>query len=196
MRNRTDSHPQCYIIAGPNGAGKTTFAREFLPRYVKCVEFVNGDLIAQGLSPFAPGMAAAEAGRIALDRIHALASDGKDFAFETTLAARSYAPFLRTLKASGYTVHLFYLWIPDVQLALCRIADRVRQGGHNVPEADVRRRFTRSLQNLFRLYRDHTDYLYFFDNSGENPSLIFTVKKGVLHICQKDGYRRIVSEIP
>ena len=189
-------HPQCYVIAGPNGAGKTTFAREFLPRYEKCVDFVNGDLIAQGLSPFAPGIAAAEASRIALERIHAFALAKKDFAFETTLAARSYAAFLRTLKASGYTVRLFYLWIPSVELALGRIADRVRRGGHDVPEADVRRRFTRSLSNLFRLYNSLADTLYMFDNSGGEPQLVFKLEEGKLCVQQQELYDLIISGIP
>jgi predicted ABC-type ATPase len=190
------SCPRCYVIAGPNGAGKTTFAREFLPRYVKCVNFVNGDLIAQGLSPFAPAKAAAEAGRISLARVHALASAAKDLAFETTLAARSYAPFLRSLKASGYAVYLLYLWIPSVELALRRIADRVRHGGHDVPEADVRRRFSRSLTNLFRLYKDLADSLYVFDNSGSEPQLIFEIEQGMLRVYQPQLYDRIASGIP
>jgi predicted ABC-type ATPase len=141
-----------YIVAGPNGAGKTTFAREFLPYYANCRNFVNADLIAQGISPLAPEAAAIHAGRLMLAQIARFAQKGSDFGFETTLAGRGYLSLLRRLKKSGYKVHLFYLWVPDVELLLSRIAGRVEQGGHQVPESDVRRRFLRSASNLFQEY--------------------------------------------
>ncbi|MEW6360172.1 MAG: zeta toxin family protein [Planctomycetota bacterium] len=191
----TTASPQCYIIAGPNGAGKTTFARKFLPGYAQCVHFVNADLVAAGLSPFAPVQAASAAARIVLKRIHELATTGDDFAFETTLTGRSYISFLRKLRDSGYAVHMFYLGIPSVELALSRIADRVQRGGHNVPEADVRRRFTRSSQNLFSVYRNLVDCLYFFDNSGVRPCLVFEVSHGKLQIHRQDIYDEIASEV-
>ncbi len=144
--------PNLYIIAGPNGAGKTTFARKFLPHYVKCLEFVNADLIAGGLSPFAPEKAAIHAGRLMLEQVHSLANRGEDFGFETTLSGKTYIKFLHDLKNRGYRIHLFFLWIGSIQLALQRIRTRVRNGGHDVPEGVVRRRFGRSLSTYFHKY--------------------------------------------
>jgi predicted ABC-type ATPase len=118
-----------YIIAGPNGSGKTTFARKFLPDYAKCKNFVNADLIAQGLSPFSPRSAAIKAGRLVLEQIHSLAGRNAEFAFETTLSGKAYLTFLKALKEKGYTISLFFLWIPNSELALVRIKDRVAEGG-------------------------------------------------------------------
>ena len=129
--------PNVYIIAGPNGAGKTTFARQFLPLYAKCENFVNADLIAYGLAPFGPEKMAIKAGRIVLEQIHSLADEKKDFSFESTLSGKSYISFLKKIKSKGYIIHIFFLWIPDVHLALARIKERVAQGGHNVPAQDV-----------------------------------------------------------
>jgi predicted ABC-type ATPase len=138
-----------YIVAGPNGAGKTTFAREFLPNYVECLEFVNADLIASGLSPFSPERAAMRAGRLMLERIHFLADRATDFGFETTLSGKSYVRLLKDLKSRGYRIYLYFLWVDNVDIALERVAERVQRGGHNVPENIVRRRFNRGLPNLF-----------------------------------------------
>jgi predicted ABC-type ATPase len=161
-----------YIIAGPNGAGKTTFAREFLPRFAKCNEFVNADLIATGLSPFSPQNAAMQAGRLVLQRIHELAMKGATFGFETTLAGRSYLSLLKRLRKSGYKLHLYFLWLPSVKLAIKRVEDRVRQGGHSVPAADIRRRFDRGLGHLFKAYIPLIDEWVIFDNSGDIPKEI------------------------
>ena len=133
--------PSVYIIAGPNGAGKTTFAREFLPNYADCKNFVNADLIAQGVSPFSPEAAAFRAGRLMLEEIDLYAKRGDSFGFETTLSGRSYLNLIRRLKRREYEVHVFYVWVPSVELALLRIRGRVSLGGHDVPAADVRRRF-------------------------------------------------------
>lgn len=160
------SKPHVYIIAGPNGAGKTTFAKEFLPFYAKCRNFVNADLIAQGISPFHPEAASIKAGKILLKQIHDLAEKKVDFAFETTLAGRSYEPFLRRLKSKGYEIHVYYLWIPDVDLALRRIKDRVAQGGHNIPAVDVRRRFQKSLNHFLYYYRPLIDRWTLINNEG------------------------------
>lgn len=110
-----------YIIAGPNGSGKTTFASKFLPDYVKCPNFVNADLIAQGLSPFSPPSAAIKAGKLVLQQIHEFTNSGIDFAFESTLAGKSYVSFFKELNRKGYRLHLFFLWIPDAELAIARI---------------------------------------------------------------------------
>ena len=168
----------CYIIAGPNGAGKTTFATEFLPHYANCRNFINADLIARGLSPFDPDAGLLRAGRTVLERISEFTKAKTDFAFETTLSGRAYVSLLRRVKKSGFRLHMFYLWIPSPELALLRIRDRVESGGHNVPERDVRRRFGRTLGNLFTLYRPLLDTLHFFDNSSDTPRLIFKDESG------------------
>jgi len=181
----------CYVIAGPNGAGKTTFATEFLPRYANCRNFINADLIARGLSPFDPDAGLLRAGRMVLERITEFTNARTDFAFETTLSGRAYVPLLRRMKQSGFRLHIFYLWIPSVELALLRIRDRAEGGGHNVPERDVRRRFGRSLANLFALYRPLFDTLHFFDNSSDTPRLIFNDKSGKTEVGDSELYERL-----
>ena len=187
--------PRLYVIAGANGAGKTTFAKKFLPAYAGCREFVNADLIAGGLSPFAPENAAFHAGRLMLAQIRSLGNRGCDFAFETTLSGKSYLPLLRDLKARGYAIHLFFLWIPSVELALARIAGRVREGGHNVPDAVVRRRFAKGLSNLFRFYRPLLDSWTIFDNSSEEPRLIASEAQGELRVAEPALHDKIQSEL-
>lgn len=187
--------PQCYIIVGPNGAGKTTFARDFLPHYVHCLEFVNPDLIALGQSPSDARRAGPSAGRVVLQRIHALAKARSDFAMETTLSKRSYVPLLRDIREDGYKLHMFYLWLTSPELSLQRIADRVKQGGHDVPRADVRRRFPRTLNNLFTLYWFLLDSLYFFDASEAEPSLVFEQVEGRVQIYQPEKYEKIMKRI-
>lgn len=166
------ANPTVHIIAGPNGAGKTTFAREFLPHFTKCKEFVNADLIAQGLSPFAPEGAAIKAGRLMREQLQELARRRVDFAFETTLAGKAYAPWLRRLRGDDYFVRLYFLWLPTVDISLARVAFRVRHGGHSVPEADVRRRFMRGLRHLFHLYRQVVDSWILFENTECSPGII------------------------
>jgi predicted ABC-type ATPase len=183
--------PNLYIIAGPNGAGKTTFAREFLPHYADCYEFINADLIAGGLSPFVPERAAIKSGKLMLEQIHILSQQGVDFGFETTLAGKSYRHLLQELKIRGYYITLFYLWLPSVELALKRIADRVRRGGHNVPANTVRRRFNRGLYNLFYLYRPLLNVWVLFDNASDTPLQIASEKSGKLNICVPDLFARI-----
>lgn len=144
--------PNIVIIAGPNGAGKSTLAPALLRDTLNITEFVNSDVIADGLSAFAPENAAFEAGRVTLRRLKELASEGRDLAFETTLATRSYAPWLSGLQVSGYQISLLFLWLEDVEIAIKRVAARVAAGGHSIPEATIRRRYERGLINLSELY--------------------------------------------
>ena len=164
--------PTLYVIAGPNGVGKTTFARVFLPDYVHCTRFVNADLIAGGLSPFSPETAALRAGKLLITEMQSYLRQRADFGFETTLAGVTYAALFRKLRAQGYAIHLFFLWIPTVNLALARVADRVRRGGHNVPEPVVRRRFHRGLRHFFQVYQPLVNAWMLFDNSGSTPVLV------------------------
>lgn len=160
------------IIAGPNGAGKTTFAREFLPNEADCPVFVNADLIAAGLSPFAPERAAMAAGRLMLVQIRHHAQRGYSFAFETTLAGRGYARLIPRWQAAGYRVVLVFLQLPTVDMAIRRVAARVRQGGHAIPEDVIRRRFNAGRRNFRDLYAAIVDTWYLYDNSDQSPVLL------------------------
>ena len=166
--------PTVYVIAGPNGAGKTTFAMKFLPR-ISEANFINADLIAAGVSPLKPASVAAAAGRIFLARIRELTSQRVDFAFETTLSGRSYVNLLSDLRSAGYHIHLFFLWLPSLDLAVKRVADRVRKGGHDIPAEIVGRRFKRGIHNLFNLYRGLCDLIVIYDNSTAEPRLVATI---------------------
>jgi len=164
--------PKIVIIAGPNGAGKTTFAREFLPHEANCPDFINADLIAAGLSPFKPEEAAFRAGRLMLEEIHEKVRQRKSFAFETTLSGRTYVKLLRECRACGYHIVLVFLSLPSADMAVVRVASRVTQGGHNVPEADIRRRFTTGLKNFHEIYKHIVDGWTLYDNSGNMPYVI------------------------
>ena len=187
--------PNVYIVAGPNGAGKTTFAREFLPNYVKCLEFVNADLIAEGISPFSSEQAAIRAGRLMIEQIHLLADRSSDFGFETTLAGKSYVRLLADLKSKDYRIYLYFLWIDNVDIALERIADRVRRGGHNVPEKIVRRRFNRGLSNLFNIYRPLLDFWVIFDNSKDDPVMIAYEEAGDLELIDPALFSKLSANM-
>jgi predicted ABC-type ATPase len=186
-------HPHAFIIAGPNGAGKTTFAREFLPRYAVCRDFLNADLLAAGLSPFDPDGAAVAAGRLLLARMKELIEQEKDFGFETTLAGKTYAPILQGMRARGYRLKLFYLWLPQVELAVARVANRVRQGGHNIPEDVIRRRFAVGKSNLLHFYLPLFDAWILFDNSACYPRIIARHEDGRTDVCDTDVYGQIVE---
>lgn len=187
--------PTVYIVAGANGAGKTTFASEYLPNFVDCKEFLNADLIAAGLSPFAPETQNARAGRLLLNRVRELTREKQDFGFETTLSGRSYVRMLSEMKSHGYRVHLFFLWLPSSDLALARVANRVRQGGHNVPEADICRRFVSGLRNLFQLYRPLLDAWWLYDASELPPAIIAKEKSGIIEIIQSALYNQIMQYV-
>ena len=191
MKNIKRKNPVCYIIAGPNGAGKTTFARKFLPEYVKCLDFINADLIAGGISPFVPEKAAIQAGRIMIEQIQHLAESRRDFGFETTLSGKSHANLLHKLKGKGYRIHLFFLWLPNADLAIERIADRVRKGGHNIPEEVVRRRFYKGLNNFIKIYLPLLDSWFIIDNSREIAQMIAFEKDGVRKIIAPEIFAKI-----
>jgi predicted ABC-type ATPase len=164
--------PRCIVIAGPNGAGKTTFAREFLPREAGVIHFVNVDLIAGGLSPLAPNLAALAAGKLLLKELNRLARTREDFAFESTLSGLAYANRIKKWKAAGYLVEICYVRLSSPTLALRRVAARVKQGGHDVARADVFRRFDRSWKNFENVYRPLADSWVVYDNSGESVQFV------------------------
>lgn len=172
MMRQSSRPPRCIIIAGPNGAGKTTFAREFLPKDAGVIHFVNADLIAGGLSPLRPELAALSGGRLFLAELDRHARARADFAFETTLSGMVYLRRLKRWKAAGYRLEITYLRLPSPQLALRRIAARVRQGGHHEPRADVLRCFTRGWANFQQFYRSLADAWTVYDNSGDTPRLM------------------------
>jgi len=167
-----NSEKKIVIIAGPNGAGKTTFAREFLPREADCPDFINVDLIAAGLSPFDPDRAAIRAGRLVLEEIKRRVSEGKSFAFETTLSGRSYSFLIPRWRSGGYHVKLIFLNLPSADLAIARVAARVAQGGHDIPESVIRRRFDSGLFNFHNVYRALVGSWVLYDNSGAAPRQI------------------------
>lgn len=160
------------IIAGPNGAGKTTFARSFLPEEAQCPHFINADLIAAGLSPFAPEAAAVKAGRLMLDEIDEAVAHGESFAFETTLSGLGYRQRIRLWRRLGYHVSLFFLRLPDPEMAIARVASRVCQGGHDIPEKTIRRRFVAGLRNLDAVYKAEVNDWALYDNAGDEPTLL------------------------
>jgi len=165
--------PNLYIISGCNGAGKTTASFTVLPEILNCKEFINADEIAKGLSPFQPEKVSIQAGRIMLQRIDELLNSKIDFAFETTLSSKSYVSTIKEAKALGYSVRLVYFWLNSVDLAKERVKLRVLEGGHNIPENVIERRYQLGLENLFRRFIPIVDYWMVFDNSM-NPSALIS----------------------
>lgn len=178
--------PTVYVIAGPNGAGKTTFATTFLPDFVDCREFLNADLIAAGLSPFAPETQNVRAARLLLMRMRELTDAGADFGFETTLAGRTYVRHFAEWRRRRYRIVLFFLWLPDVELAIARVAHRVREGGHDVPELDIRRRSIAGVRNFRRHYRSQADSWWLYDATGSPPQLIAAEEAGSVQVSDAD----------
>jgi predicted ABC-type ATPase len=160
------------IIAGPNGAGKTTFARSFLPSEAQCPHFINADLIAAGLSPFSPEAVAIKAGRLMLQEIAHCVQQGESFAFETTLSGMNYLKHIKQWKEAGYHISLYFLALPNVEAAIARVAERVKQGGHDVSENVIRRRFLAGHNNFQQYYRDAVSDWALYDNSGNIPVML------------------------
>lgn len=164
--------PSLYIIGGANGSGKTTVSMSLLPNFLDCFEYVNADAIAAGLSPLNPESMAMEAGRLMITRLRTLSNSGSDFAFETTLAARTFAPFIIECKAKGYIINLIYFWLQSADLAVERVAQRVASGGHSIPEDVIRRRYQRGRANLISLYLPLCDRWIIYNNSSSDASLV------------------------
>jgi predicted ABC-type ATPase len=169
---------QVIIVAGPNGAGKSTLAPTLLRDWLDLADFVNADTLAAGLSAFAPEKAAIEAGRLMLRRMHELAQQGASFAFETTLATRSYAHWLCGLQAKGYEVHLVFIWLRSPDLAIARVRERVRDGGHDIPEGVVRRRYVKGIRNFLTLYHPLVSTWVVYDNSLRHQPLLVANGRG------------------
>jgi predicted ABC-type ATPase len=161
-----------YIIAGCNGAGKTTASYTILPEILDCKEFVNADEIAKGISPFQPEKAGIEAGRFMLKRIKKLLESGENFAFETTLSTRSYVQFVERAKELDYQVTCLFFWLDSDDLAVSRVARRVKEGGHHIPEDVIRRRYKSGLENFFRLFLPKVDNWLFVNNSGDTYEIM------------------------
>ena len=173
---------QLYIIAGCNGAGKTTASFTILPEVLDCKEFINADEIAKGLSPFQPENVAMQAGRIMLARMDELLQKGETFAFETTLATKSYKQKIEWAQANGYEVTLLFFWLDSPNMAKKRVAQRVAEGGHSIPSETIERRYHNGIVNLFAIYIDMVDICYIFDNSEGRKELI----------AQKERHKDIV----
>jgi len=163
---------KCYIIAGPNGAGKTTFAKAFLPEEASCLNYVNADLIAEGLSPFKPESVAIESGKLLLKKIDHLVEKKESFAFETTLSGLNYIRRIEIWKNQGYEVVLFFLTLPNEEMAVRRVKLRVAEGGHNIPENVIKRRYQKGWHNFQNHYKHHVDAWVIFDNSGKIPIVL------------------------
>ncbi len=185
--------PTCWIIAGPNGCGKTTFALEYLPQVAGCTRFINADLIAAGLSPLAPERELFTASRIFLKEIEECIVEREDFAFETTLAGRSYLRLVERLRQDGWKVELIYLALPSIEMSKLRVAERVSHGGHNIPAADIERRFPRSLRNLLNEFSHRVDRCTCFMNDGAKPALIFEQRGENCNILHEVYYELLLE---
>ena len=185
-----------YIVSGCNGAGKTTASYTVLPEILNCKEFVNADEIAHGLSPFNPESVAIEAGRLMLQRINELLQADKTFSIETTLSTRSYINLVRKAQVKGYEVSLLFFWLKTPELAKQRVAERVRNGGHNIPEDIIERRYTLGIRNLFNIFIPHVDYWAIYDNSDNPRKIVAYGGKNKEHEIREEAiYNTIISYV-
>ncbi len=187
--------PHVVVLAGPNGAGKSTTAPVLLRGKLGVDEFVNADTIARGLSAFAPEGVAIDARRVMLRRLKQLAAQQRNFAFETTLASRTFAPQIARWMHSGYAFHLVFLWLPNAEFALARVRERVQLGGHDVPEVTVRRRYARGLINFFALYQSVATTWRFYDNSQARPRLVACGDRTGLSVVSDAGLWARIAEV-
>lgn len=179
--------PVIYLIAGCNGVGKTTFAKAFLPQEAKCLNFLNADLIAAGIAPLNSQAAQLKAGRLLLTEFRAFLDRKETFAVETTLSGKTYIRLLTGALRQGYQIYLHYLWLPSPGIAIARVRERVKKGGHNVPAADIRRRFHRSLRHLVHDYAPLASQWAVWDNQGSPPELLASSET-----CSLDELRAIL----
>lgn len=186
--------PTCWIIAGPNGAGKTTFALEFLPEVANCYDFINADSIAAGLSPLAPEKELLNASKLFLQEIQNRIKNKTSFAFETTLAGRTYLKLIKQLQADGWRVELIYLALPNSTVSQLRVAERVKHGGHNIPLEDIKRRFPRSLTNLLVHYSFLVDHCQCYLNANAEPELVFEQHGDKRSIMQQEIFDHLMKE--
>jgi predicted ABC-type ATPase len=175
--------PNLFVIGGCNGAGKTTASLNILPEILDCKEFVNADTIAYGLNPLMPESVAFEAGKIFLNRINELISERKDFAVESTLASKSLANIIHKARKSGYKINLIYFWLQNYEIAIKRVAERVKLGGHNIPEEVILRRYYRGINNFFEIYCKISDYWIVIDNTFEK----------IVYVAE--GNKEIITEL-
>jgi predicted ABC-type ATPase len=186
--------PTLYIIAGPNGVGKTTFADRYLPDEAKQLEFVNADLIARGLSPYAPDSAAIEAGRILLRRVRELISNRTGFTWETTMSGRTSVSWLRQASEAGYVLKAYFIWVRNPETTIRRIRQRVIEGGHNISEEVSRRRFFKTIQNFFTVYRPLMTSWKLLQNELPGPRLLAVEKRGKLVVRDAHQFAQIQQE--
>ena len=182
-----------YVIAGPNGSGKTTFAKEFLPKYAHCPNFINADLIASGLAPFSPARVQIKSGKLLIEQINQFLKQRVDFAFESTLSGKTYADLFKRAKSKNYNITIFYLSIPSAKLAEQRVKQRVKEGGHHIPAVDIKRRFKRSWQNFKNLYAPLAHSWFLFDNSGMKPIGIAKCDQGKEEVLNKFLYQKLMG---
>ena len=190
-------HPNLYIIAGPNGAGKTTASYSLLPDILHCPNFVNADEIARGLSPFAPEMVNIQAGRIMLQRIEELLSQHVDFAIETTLSTRSYVQLVHRAQSLDYKVHLIFFFLETEEQAIQRVVQRVSNGGHGIPEVDIRRRFHRGIYNLLNLYMPICDSALIYNNALGDAILVAEQESlgAKIQVYQQEMWNQLTQKI-
>ena len=191
------THPNLYIIAGPNGAGKTTASYTLLPEMLNCINFVNADEIARGLSPFSPGTVDVQAARIMIQRIDELLGEKADFAIETTLATRSYVQLVHRAQGAGYKVHLLFFCLESPEQAIQRVAQRVKEGGHNVPADVIRRRFQLGISNLVNLFIPICDSVHVWNNTKGEAQLIAkqTAETEGLEVIDKHMWNQLMQRI-
>lgn len=196
MEPGVDQSRQIVIIAGPNGAGKSTLAPYLLRDWLGLFEYVNADTIAQGLSAFRPEQAAFEAGRVMLSHLRELAANRENFAFETTLATRSYAPWLRHLRQQDYRLHISFVWLRSPEMAIQRVKDRVATGGHDISEETIRRRYVKGARNFFALYRPLAASWIVYDNSSlSQPLKLATGDQAVENVIEPDLWRQFCEVV-
>ena len=191
------TYPNLYIIAGPNGAGKTTASYTLLPEMLNCINFVNADEIARGLSPFSPSTVDVQAARIMIQRTDELLEERADFAIETTLATRSYVGLIKRAHEKGYKVHLLFFCLESPEQAIQRVAQRVKEGGHNVPTDVIRRRFQLGISNLVNLFIPICDSVHVWNNTKGEAQLVAkqTTETAGLEIIDKNMWNHLMQKI-